>query len=207
MTSLSAEKSLDTLISDASALTINPSVKSHPLKYSWTMYYDAPNKRTTQENYNSNLQHLVTVGSVEAACHMIQNIPEAVELPSGTSLSFFRSNVKPSWEDPHNANGGKWTCSIPKDESKNVSRLWRDAIFGCIGNEYEHSDKINGIVLSIRQKGDRIAFWVSDASEDETLKHIAAFIKTYLDLPGDSKLSFQLHADALKGASRDYMVV
>ncbi|KAM0682121.1 translation initiation factor [Mitosporidium daphniae] len=206
MTLLCIEKNLDSTGSGTPSLTSEAAKQSYPLKYPWTMYYDTPNKRTTQENYNTNLQALATVDYVYTACYMIQNIPDASELPSGTSLSFFRSDIKPSWEDSHNANGGKWTCSIHKDGSKKISKLWKDAIFSCIGSEYEHPETINGVVLSIRQKTDRIAFWISDASHDDALKHIASFIKTYLELPADFTLSFQLHADALKGNSRDHLI-
>lgn len=46
----------------------------------------------------------------------------------GANYHFFLKGVQPMWEDPANAQGGKWTLTIPKNKKDNIDAFWLNAV-------------------------------------------------------------------------------
>ena len=109
------------------------------------------------------------------------SIPHAVRPPlAGTACSgasqgggvlfrhfrLFKSEIKPTWEDAHNAEGGRWVAwNIPKSKR---SKLWGDIVMAMVGELTQDNshDSICGVVLSTRY-ANGVGFWCS-ASKTRT---------------------------------------
>jgi len=114
---------------------------------------------------------------------------------------FFKSDVKPEWEDAKNKNGGKWVVTIEKAHMKDLSAqsLWEDALLGLVGCNYEEMDEINGIVLSLRERFIRFSLWVKkEEAAKEIIKKIGLCFRSICKIPTSIKVIYQLHANALK---------
>lgn len=78
-------------------------------------------------------------------------------LPPQTAFSFFQKGIKPMWEDPSNAHGGRFMIRLKKECS---NKCWEDLVLAFIGESFEDSDILCGIQLSIKDKEVAIAIWV-----------------------------------------------
>ena len=58
-------------------------------------------------------------------------IQPANQLTRGSDYSLFKEDIKPSWEDPINANGGRWILTMQKksfDEKTNIDKYWLETV-------------------------------------------------------------------------------
>ncbi len=198
-----------------------PVGKPHPLKNKWTLWYDVPSaKRTTQQNWAANLKEVCTIESVEEFWAMYQHIPKPSEIIVGGNYYLFREGVKPMWEDPINAAGGKWTFNINPGPGNKLDNHWLMCLLGCISHscDNEHaiiseqhgirdvSHDICGVVLSIRQKQNRISIWNRNAANELSCVKIGEFFKTWCEFPSDTRGGYQPHASGdgkYAGGSKD----
>lgn len=120
--------------SSESAGSLTPGDTLHLLKHTWTLWFDAAFRKTTQENWENNIESITSVDSVESFWALFQNLPETTSFPGGTNVHFFRRGIKPSWEDTMNEGGGKWTINCPKVDdgsylgSIGTPKIWREAV-------------------------------------------------------------------------------
>ena len=114
---------------------------------------------------------------------------------------FFKSDVKPEWEDSKNKNGGKWVVTIEKSQYKDVpiQALWEETMIGLIGCQFDEMADINGVVLSLRERLFRISLWVRrEESAKEVIKNIGVCFRNICKIPTAIHVVYQLHANALK---------
>ena len=73
----------------------------------------------------------------------------------------FRQGVSPCWEDPLNADGGKWAVSFvdvsPDVALERLSTIMSSVIDGSFPNHH----LVNGAVLSVKDWGYRLSIWTS----------------------------------------------
>uniref|UniRef100_A0A7E4W2Z6 eIF-4F 25 kDa subunit n=1 Tax=Panagrellus redivivus TaxID=6233 RepID=A0A7E4W2Z6_PANRE len=90
-------------------------------------------------------------------------------LPWGSDYYLFREGIEPLWEDPSNIKGGRWLTII--ERTKRAERLdvcWFELIMALIREEFvEVEDDICGAVVNVRQKGDKVALWTRDGTNDD----------------------------------------
>ena len=89
--------------------------------------------------------------------------------------------MSPDWEDAANITGGRW---LARREHRQVDDAWLNLLLFLIG---EHADMrgelVTGAVVSVRKAGDRLALWISDADNLETVvkvKFRKFFMQYYL---------------------------
>lgn len=68
------------------------------------------------------------------------------------------------WEDPECANGGKWTVISSKKAA--LDTMWLETLMALIGEQFEEADEICGVVVSVRQRQDKIALWTKNAANE-----------------------------------------
>lgn len=76
-------------------------------------------------------------------CHLVR--PSS--LKPFRELHLFKSGIKPMWEDPCNAKGGKWVIRLRKNR---IDRAWENACMAMLGEQFLVGPEICGIVLSTR---------------------------------------------------------
>lgn len=64
--------------------------------------------------YENSIKTIATVKTVEEFWSVYDYLKRPNELPTTTDYHFFRSHIKPTWEDKGNEKGGKWIVRLPK---------------------------------------------------------------------------------------------
>lgn len=178
---------------DIEVLYINDEFKlpEHPLNTEWSLYTSLKNK---SDNWMDKIKLIYTVNSIESFWEMYNNIPEASQLVFPFDYYFFRKEIQPMWEDPLNKDGGKITIIIKKDfTDENFNKLWLYTLLGCIGEQYDDTSMICGVVLNIRKHQNRINIWLNDSDKDR-VEQVAAKWKELLEI-NNIEMSFLKHDD------------
>ncbi|CAG8629616.1 13697_t:CDS:2 [Cetraspora pellucida] len=173
--------------------------KKHPLQHSWTMYYDSkpvmtpgPKTPTGMLSYEENLQ---TIGTFDTVIMIYFNwVKKPSQLELNTNFHIFKDKIKPMWEDPANANGGKWVISMRNPPL--LDRCWTWLVCALVGEELDENDDICGA-------GDRIAVWVRDKDNVGVINGIGRRLLKILDLQNEKGIGmdFQFNEDALKSGT------
>ncbi|KAG4077954.1 hypothetical protein HA402_013454 [Bradysia odoriphaga] len=100
------------------------------------------------------------------------------------------------WEDAANKRGGRWVLNLNKQQRRNeLDALWLDILLCLIGESFEYSDDINGAVINIRPRGDKISIWTAGGTNQESILSIGHKLKECLRLPNEVQISYELHKD------------
>ena len=155
------------------------------LNWEWAWWYDR-RQSTQRMQGNAYENSLNQVGSVRTAREFFQyfnNMCDPGDMQPGTTMYFFRHDVKPMWEDPANGRGASLTWRVT-GPSKEVAKKWEMALLALIGETIldTPSGEIVGILFARRAKGDRIAIWIRDKSNAMTAANITLFFKNELML-------------------------
>src|SRR5690606_1908715 len=118
----------------------------------------------------------------------------ANELPQGSDYHVFKEGIQPMWEDKQNRNGGKWVVLLSGQLKNQLNHLWLSTLLACIGASFDDDVQVNGVVVSIRKRIDKIALWTSDSSDMAAVRRIGEQFKQFLNL-SNIKISYQVHYD------------
>jgi len=170
-----------------------PVGKKHPLNSEWTLWYFLKDNKTRWEDSQ---KEVASFGTIEDFWGLFNNITRGSAINPGCDYSLFRKGINPMWEDPQNKNGGKWTYNSPvRNRRGDLDDMFIDLMLMLIGEAGgEVSDDCNGMVLSIRPRGDRLALWTRTTAEDGKIRAAGNMMKEYLRLPSN-QLDFTRHAD------------
>lgn len=173
----------------------------HPLQNQWALWWDSAQKKTTTDNWEQNLKCITTLEYVEDFWAVINNIPAASTLVTGSNYHMFKKGIRPTWEDSQNKNGGKWVFQFKdrKERMKVLDDMWLNTMLGMIGETFEDNNEITGAVISVRKGVDRVAMWTRTASSAEEQKRIGKQFKETLGT--NAQISYQAHADAANNKS------
>lgn len=108
------------------------------------------------------------------------------------------------WEDPANADGGKWVLTM-KNNPTLLDRCWAWLAMALVGEEVEEGDDICGAVVSLRSKVDRIQVWTRSKDDVERLNGIGRRLVKLLDVSEADGigLEFQVRVVVDHGARSD----
>ncbi|KAK3809942.1 MAG: hypothetical protein J3Q66DRAFT_316992 [Benniella sp.] len=159
----------------------------HPLQHTWTLYYDVNtgyNNRhgSSNQNYENNLKELGTFSTVELFARYFNWIEKPHKMEHNTNYHMFKDGIKPMWEDPANANGGRWVINLLSKNTELLDRYWMELAYSLVGEQLDAGDDICGAVLSRRPKADRLAVWVRDKENVEAVNGIGKRLVRILDL-------------------------
>lgn len=100
------------------------------------------------------------------------------------------------WEDPANADGGKWVLTMRSGANPGLlDRCWNWLAMALVGEELEEGvDEVCGAVVSLRGKVDRIQVWTRGKDDVERLNRMGKKLVKLLDVgEGDGiGLEFQV---------------
>ncbi|KDQ53781.1 hypothetical protein JAAARDRAFT_39089 [Jaapia argillacea MUCL 33604] len=181
----------------------------HPLENKWTLYHDqktaipftpAPPPDAASApaiihanapestDYEAGLTIVGEFSTVETFCRYFNWLKPPSKLERNSNYHLFKSGIKPMWEDPANANGGKWVLTM-KGNPALLDRCWSWLAMALVGEELEDDgdgegggDMICGAVVSLRSKVDRIQLWTRGKDDVERLNAIAKKMVKLLDI-------------------------
>jgi len=164
----------------------------HPLQNAWTFWFF---KNDKARSWEENQRHVITVTTIEDFWSLYNYIEFASRLPPGSDYSLFKEGIFPDWEDPRNQAGGRWMINVDRRQRNEfLDSYWLEILFYLIG---EHADKyahqVNGAVVNVRGKGDKLAVWLADASQPESVLRIGKMIKERLGIDPEQTVSFNIH--------------
>jgi len=162
----------------------------HALKQAWTLWYYRNDRALSWEE---NQVEVATVTTIEEFWQLYQLLQPASNLPQGTDYAMFRAGVLPDWEHPANTLGGRWQARRDNDS---LDAAWLELLFYLIG---EHADKmakqVNGVVVSVRKKGSKVAVWLKDARHMVAVVDVGRQVRARLDLRPEVKMKFSVHKE------------
>ncbi|KAJ2082941.1 eukaryotic translation initiation factor 4E [Coemansia sp. RSA 988] len=171
----------------------------HQLNSQWTLWFDNPSKRTSTSTWTANLKEIVTMNTVEEFWGVYNSVAIASDLPNGSNYHLFRKGIRPMWEDKANTNGGKWGCLFQRSIGEKVNEHWLHTLLACIGETFDASPDVCGVVFSNRKSCFRIAVWTRNASNKEACETIGSHLKSVLGI--NHSLEYLPHSDSGKGGA------
>eukprot|EP00753_Platysulcus_tardus_P000955 PLAT10798.2.p1 GENE.PLAT10798.2~~PLAT10798.2.p1 ORF type:complete len:229 (+),score=101.86 PLAT10798.2:360-1046(+) len=183
--------------------------RKHPLQSRWVLWFDAPSgKRMDAKAWAEQLKQVYSFGTVEEFWGLFNNIMAPSHLSNGCNYHLFREGVRPEWEDPINAAGGKWTATLPKERGAeprtDVDRFWLNAAMAVVGETLcdDEGEEVTGVVVSIRTRVFRIAVWTRSGEDEARQLELGRRMREIITFPPEVKLEYLLHADSIsKGHS------
>lgn len=174
----------------------------HPLQHRWTLWYDNPKKPSSAESWEENLKKIFTFDTVEDFWCLYNNVLTPTKLSVGSNYHLFKEGIRPMWEDPINAKGGKWIFTNPRSRKARLDECWLHVMLSLIGESLHDEDDICGAVVSVRKPQDRIAIWTGNADKEDLQKAVGRSFRSCLcDFGKNEVLKFQSHADAAASGS------
>lgn len=162
------------------------------------------------QDYEAGLTVIGEFNTVEAFCRYFNWLKPPSKLEKNSNYHLFKSGIKPMWEDPANANGGKWVLTM-KNNPELLDRCWSWLAMALVGEELEDGDEICGAVVSLRTKVDRIQLWTRSKDDVEKLNSIGKKMVKLLDVSEADQigLEFQVRIvpdlSSVKGLCTDLM--
>jgi len=173
-------------------------VIKHPLQNSWTLWFF---KNDKGRSWEENQKPIVTVSTVEDFWSLYNHVVVPSRLPPGSDYSLFKEGISPDWEDPRNQAGGRWIINMDKRRSAEyLDTCWLEIMFYLIGEQADqHAYQVNGAVVNLRAKGDKLGVWLADASKPDAVVRIGKMIKERLGSDPVQTIGFTAHNDEKVG--------
>nr|XP_031861426.1 uncharacterized protein CI109_003030 [Kwoniella shandongensis]KAA5528498.1 hypothetical protein CI109_003030 [Kwoniella shandongensis] len=183
-----------TSASDQSVAPPNGKKKEHPLQHAWTLYFDSktykpPAPQTTKDDKSVLADYemtLVTVGkfdTVEGFARHLNNVRLPSSLAKNSNYHMFKNGIRPMWEDPANANGGKWVVLF-RSSPPTLDVAWANLTMALVGEILDPEDQVSGIVASNRPKIDRIQIWTRGRDDVDAMNNLGKRILDIMGLEG-----------------------
>ncbi|WVR08886.1 hypothetical protein IAU60_005945 [Kwoniella sp. DSM 27419] len=169
--------------------------KEHPLAHAWTLFFDSKSYKpevssASNKDRGSVLAEyentLVTVGkfdTVEGFARHLNNIRLPSLLNKNSNYHMFKNGIRPMWEDPANANGGKWVVLF-RSSPTTLDVAWANLTMALVGQVLDEEDQVCGIVASNRPKIDRIQVWTRGREDVNALNRLGRKIAEVMALEG-----------------------
>jgi len=173
-------------------------VIKHPLQNSWTLWFF---KNDKGRSWEENQKPIITVSTVEDFWSLYNHVVVASRLPPGSDYSLFKEGISPDWEDPRNKAGGRWIINMDKRRrAEYLDMSWLEIMFYLIGEQADqHAHQVNGAVVNVRAKGDKLGVWLADASQPDSVVRIGKMIKERLGTDPVQTIGFTAHNDEKVG--------
>jgi len=149
------------------------------LAHTWSIWYDRGFQKGRIMGANEYQSDLQLVGSFNCISDFWRywNALD-LKMPKGANLRIFKDGIMPTWEDPLNGQGGRWTLASCENKGKHTEQdttnileilLW---LVGC-GSSVQ-SDRFCGMVFSRRTQGTVLSVWNTDANDAACVKTVTA---------------------------------
>lgn len=180
--------------SDGKELIISKPEKilKHPLENAWTLWFF---KNVKSQTWEESQRPVITVTTVEDFWALYNHIETTSCLPPASDYSLFKEGIFPDWEDYRNKDGGRWIINLERRfRDARLDDHWLDVMFFLIGEQADqYAHLVNGAVVNVRNKGDKIAIWLSGETAQDGVVEVGHMIKKRLCLK--DKIGFNVHKE------------
>lgn len=146
--------------------------------------------------YEAGLNVVGEFKTVEGFCRYFNWLKPPSKLERSSNYHLFKDGIKPMWEDPANANGGKWVLTI-KSNPQLLDRCWSWLAMALVGEELDEKDEVCGAVVSLRAKIDRIQLWTRGKDDVESINALGRKLVKLLDVSEEPGVGLEFHVSSL----------
>ncbi|WFD32748.1 hypothetical protein MSPP1_003799 [Malassezia sp. CBS 17886] len=177
--------------------------KRHPLQHPWTLYYDYQRYHgaSSSTQYEATLRCVGEFSTLESFFDTFATLHRPSRLEKNANYHLFRDGIKPMWEDPANAQGGRWVLTL-RDRGQTagsraahdalLDRSWMWLVLGLIGEHFDEDNDVTGAVCSLRGKGDRISLWLRRQKPVDRVNALGTKLLELLELhEGEGNVSLE----------------
>jgi hypothetical protein len=101
------------------------------------------------------------------------------------------------WEDPANAQGGKWVLTM-KSNPPLLDQCWSWLAMALIGEEFDdYGEDVCGAVVSLRSKVDRIQLWIRGKDDVERVNGVGKKLVSLLDVSEADGIGLEFQVTSL----------
>ncbi|XP_022215465.1 eukaryotic translation initiation factor 4E1 [Drosophila obscura] len=165
----------------------------HPLEHTWTVWH-WENDRS--KAWSDMLNEVTSFNTVEDFFSVYYFIKPPSDLRVFNDYMVFKQGVRPMWEDDVNKDGGRWIMILDKSTKVMSDKLWHDLLLCCIGECFQHSDEISGVVINVRNKANKLSLWTKNACNATAVMSLGHQLKIMLNLR-TVEIQYQVHKDAM----------
>ncbi|XP_020807689.1 eukaryotic translation initiation factor 4E [Drosophila serrata] len=165
----------------------------HLLQHTWTVWH-WENDRT--KSWSDMLSDVTSFNTVEDFFSVYYFIKPPSDLKIFNDYMVFKQGIRPMWEDDFNKEGGRWIMLLDKASKAFSDKLWHDLLLCIIGECFEYSDQICGVVINVRNKANKLSLWTKNARNSVAVMAIGNQLKQFLHL-GEMEIQYQGHKDAM----------
>lgn len=167
---------------------------STPLPQSFSFFFSFFKKSLNGQkheeiSYEDNIKLVGNVATVEDFWAVWQHMQKPEQLPNGCEVFLFQTGIKPMWEDSSNSGGGRFIIRLKKDVS---NRLWEDIMLSFIGESPSISQKICGLICTVKEKETVISTWTKKLDNDERAA-CRDWVLSALELDLSTHIEFREH--------------
>lgn len=160
------------------------------LPNAWTFWYYEFKRGM---NWNECQHEISSFRTMEQFCLLYDNIKSASQINLTCDYAFFKSGIRPMWEDDINRTGGRWIIDIQKGyQLDEINALWMKILLQLIGEHFYLAEMICGAVFSNRAKRNKIAIWIKHGSE-QAIHTIGYQIRRTFQIADDIPVVFKYH--------------
>ncbi|KAH8305016.1 hypothetical protein KR059_001965, partial [Drosophila kikkawai] len=165
----------------------------HLLQHTWTVWH-WENDRS--KAWSDMLSDVTSFNTVEDFFSVYYFIKPPSDLKIFNDYMVFKQGIRPMWEDDYNKEGGRWIMLLDKASKAFSDKLWHDLLLCIIGECFEYSDQICGVVINVRNKANKLSLWTRNSRNAQAIMTIGNQLKQFLHL-GEMEIQYQGHKDAM----------
>ena len=106
------------------------------------------------------------------------------------------------WEDPSNKEGGRWLLQLDRfQRTQWLDQIWLEMMLFLIGGDHQESgtdECVNGAVVNIRNRADKVALWlpIADKNKDgQKILEVGNELKLRMGIPKHFLINFETHTN------------
>lgn len=138
-----------------------------PLEKRYTIWYSLSDNSKKAADYEDAIKPVGTFGTVEEFWQYYSHLKKPDDVPTHTDYHVFQDGIKPMWEDEANARGARWILRLKKGAG---SVFWEELLLAMIGEQFDVTNEICGVAVSVRGNEDIFSIWVR-SGQDMSVKH------------------------------------
>lgn len=193
-----------------------------PLPGTWTFWFYHRDRNIKSTNYFSGTHKVMDFTTPKTFWQLYANLTTINALSLWTEYQIFREGIKPMWEDPHNAHGGRWALRFKRKKPSRVgepdydytnkllsysqyqaAQMWEslllEVVSGSFAKDRVFDDlEVLGIVVSVRREEYVISVWNKTATDVTIINAIRSAI---LEVTGanleEVSLEYSPHSESM----------
>ncbi|KDP40383.1 hypothetical protein JCGZ_02381 [Jatropha curcas] len=193
---MATETAIEGTAAEAAAI-VTEKPPSHKLERKWTFWFDNQSKPKQGAAWGTSLRKVYTFDTVEEFWCLYNQIFKPSKLSVNADFHLFKAGIEPKWEDPECSNGGKWSVACGRKPI--LENMWLETLMALIGEQFDESDEICGVVASVRQRQDKLALWTKTATNEAVQMSIGKKWKEIIDVT--DKITYSFHDDSRRERS------